>query len=994
MKRILTPDQKIRVFVSSTLKELAPEREAAREAITQLRVTPVMYESGARPHPPRELYSAYLDQSDIFLGIYWQEYGWIAPDMTVSGLEDEYNLSGGKPKLIYLKRPASDVDSRLSTLLSRIQNDGLSYKPFSTVEELRALIADDLAQIFTESFEALQVAPEPKAEFKAPTNNLPRQSTAFIGRKREVNTVRALLRHPDITLVTLTGAGGMGKTRLALKVAANVLEDFKDGVWFVELSPILESNLVVSTIAQTLNVKETAEQSIIERLKEYLQDKNLLLVLDTFEHLINAASAIGELLEASPHVKVLVTSREGLPVYGAQEFPVPPLTVPNPENQSDVESVSQYEAVKLFTARAQAIKPAFEVNGHNVQAIAKICYKLEGIPLAIELAAAHIKAMTPQSIWDGLGRRLDLLTGGPTNVHPRHQTLRATIDWSYKLLKRDERRLFQRMSVFRGGCTLEAAGDIGSLAAKDREPMASTNGKPRVHVTHNTSVLKLVTSLVSKSLLRQQEGVGGETRYSMLDTIYEYALEKLNERDEAEDIRKRHAYYYLALAAQGHLQSRGSKQEEWLNRLEEEHDNFRAALSWAVESSMDGPNQDSRAGSNIRDEELTLIRLKMVAYLWPFWGTRGYYSEGREQLGKSLSIVTKQGMQSWRDVNNPDMWAYFSARHGAGILARSQGDIEWARSLHEENLAISKELGDKWKIAATLEVLGILASDVGDYERARSLYEESLEISRELGDKAGLESCLNSLGHLSYMEGDYERGRPLHEESLAISRELGDKQSIASSLSSLGNLAFEKGEHEQARSFYEESLAIYGELGHKRNIADSLHGIANLAYMERDYEKAHSLYEESLAISRELGDKLSIAITFYCLGIVTFEQEDYEQARLHLERSLLILRDLRDKGRIPSAFVGLAAVSLHETSGRRSNLQRAERAARLLGASTAFHEIISTVPIRMERTIYERTASNAQSILGEPEWEAAYEYGRTISMDQAITYALEEREES
>ncbi|MDQ5854053.1 MAG: DUF4062 domain-containing protein, partial [Chloroflexota bacterium] len=402
---IRTPDQRLRVFVSSTLQELADERAAARDAIAHLRLSPVLFELGARPHPPRDLYRAYLEQSDIFVGIYWQRYGWTAPDMDISGLEDEYRLSGNRPKLIYIKDPAKR-EPDLEALLAQIRNDDhASYKPFRTAAELRELIENDLAVLLTERFTAgaLPAAPEETSDSRR--DNLPAPPTPIVGRQKEVAAVRELLLREDVHLVTLSGPGGIGKSRLALEVAAGVRGQFKDGVCFVALASITDPALVVSTIAHSLGLQEieSERRPLLRSLQGYLRDRCLLLLLDNFEQVVGAAPVVGDLLQAAPELKVLVTSRAILHVRGEHEFPVPPLALPDlehlPPGGSDlVAALSQYEAVRLFIERAQATKPDFAVTTENAAAVAEICYRLDGLPLAIELAAARIKLLSPEAM--------------------------------------------------------------------------------------------------------------------------------------------------------------------------------------------------------------------------------------------------------------------------------------------------------------------------------------------------------------------------------------------------------------------------------------------------------------------------------------------------------------------------------------------------------------------------------------------------------------------
>src|SRR6266568_2648258 len=458
---IRTPEQRVRVFVSSTLDELAPERAAAREAITQLRLTPVLFESGARPYPPRELYRAYLSQSDIFIGLYWQRYGWVAPTMQVSGLEDEYQLAGTKPKLIYIKTPAPDREPRLQALLDRIRSEDVaSYQKFATREELRERIANDLALLLTERFTSPTEKPVP-----ARLAPLPVPRSRLIDREQELAQAQALLQREDVGLVTLTGPGGVGKTRLALQVAADLAPQFTDGVAFISLAALKDPTLVVPTVARALGVSQTGDDSLDERLLAYLRPRQLLLLLDNTEQLLSAAPLATRLLDAAPKLTLLVTSREPLRVRDERVVPVLPLALPDAESLPDLDRLSQVPAVALFVERVREVKPDFVLTADNAQAVAEICRRLDGLPLALELAAARSTVLPPAALLARLAHRLPLLVHGARDVPQRQQTLRNTIAWSFDLLDESDKALFRRLAVFVGGFTLEAVEAVCVLAA-------------------------------------------------------------------------------------------------------------------------------------------------------------------------------------------------------------------------------------------------------------------------------------------------------------------------------------------------------------------------------------------------------------------------------------------------------------------------------------------------------------------------------------------------
>jgi predicted ATPase len=679
-------------------------------------------------------------------------------------------------------------------------------------------------------------------------NNLPLQPTTLVGREREVAEVIQRLLASETRLLTLTGPGGTGKTRLALQAAAELLEEFDDGTFFVSLAALTDPELVASAIAAPLGVVEAADRPLEEGVIEYLREKKLLLVLDNFEQVLAGAQLVGQLLAACPHLKILATSRIPLGLYGEREYLVPPLSLPDPERPPSLEHLTQYEAVRLFIERAQDARPDFSVSNENAPAVAEICARLDGLPLAIELAAARIKVLPPQKMLDRLSDRLKLLARGARDLPERQRTLRATMEWSHALLEEGEKVLFARLSVFAGGRTLEAIEAV--CAAEGDLPVETLDG---------------VESLVDKSLLREEERPGGEPRFVMLETVHEYAREKLEENGETEEIKHTHAEYFLTLTEEAKAELNGPQQKTWLERLETEHDNIRAALSWALKHAEAG------------------LVIRLGGALWWFWRMRGHYSEGRRWLEEALAIKGR---------GSPESRA--RALAGVGALAVEQGDLDraeeaceeglellvgearepseaklylltclgWvafsredhgrATELFEESLELSREKMDTWGLAGSLMSLATVSHSQGDSERATELYEESMDLYREQGNKGGLASCLNNLAMVVYSQGDLGRAIQLTEESVALHRELGARGGVSIGLCNLGWMALLQNDLGRAADLYAESLALAEDLGHQR-VQSGLEGFACLAGAQREAERAAQLWGAAQALQEAKG---------------------------------------------------------------------------------------------------------------------------------------------
>jgi len=655
-------------------------------------------------------------------------------------------------------------------------------------------------------------------------NNLPLQPTPLIGRERELAELGKLLASEQVRLLTLTGAGGTGKTRLGLQVASELLDDYPGGVWFVDLATLTDAALVPSAIAQTLRLREAPGKTVVDTLCDYLADKQILMVLDNFEQVMDASEAVTALVKRAPRTNVLVTSRAKLNIYGEHEYEVPPLALPDagssrpgghPAHLPPLPRLMQYEAVALFVERAQAAKAAVGVNNDNAPAVAEICIRLDGLPLAIELAAPRVRVLPPQALLarlsGSLSGSLRLLTGGARDLSSRQHTLRGTIDWSYNLLSDEEKQLFARMAVFQGSCTLQSL-----------DVVCNYDGNLQI------DVLDGAQSLLDKSLLRQREGHDGEPCFRMLGIIQEYAREKLAEVDSSnggqeEELRREHALYYMRLAEEAEPHLAGAERQKWLDKLEEEHDNIRAALLWATTQGLPAVE----------------IGLRIGAAIGRFWHLRGYYSEGREQLSELLELAKVAEEREADNARSQTMtegvdgqWSLevYKARalQWAGHLATLQGDNTSARSLLEEALSIQRELGEKEGMAYSLIGLGTVAFEQGEHALARSLFEESLALRREVGDKQGSAISLNNLGVVAKEQGDYPLARALLEESLSIARELGEKLGVGYALGNLALMDQEQEDYATARALYEESLALFRELGNKWAIAMALAGLGGV----------------------------------------------------------------------------------------------------------------------------------------------------------------------
>lgn len=740
-----------------------------------------------------------------------------------------------------------------------------------------------------------------------PLHNLPPHLTRFIGREEEKAEVKRL--QATTRLLTLTGPGGSGKTRLALEVATDLYAapGYADGVWLVELAALSDLTLVPQAVASALGVRETTGQPLTETLVSHLQSKKMLLVLDNCEHLIAACATLADtLLRACPGLRILATSREPLHIPGELTWPVPPLSMPDPQQLPPVEKLVQYEAVQLIIDRATAILPTFTVNQYNAPAIAQVCHQLDGLPLAIELAAARVKLLTMAQIAARLQDSFRLLVGGNRLALTRQQTLQAALDWSYELLSEPERVLFRRLAVFAGGFTLEAAEGI--CPGDGLDP---------------SEFLDLLSQLVDKSLVTVREDDQAR-RYGLLETVRQYSTQKLRASGDEAKIRIRHQQWYLALALEADRKLYGPRQAEWLDRLETEHDNLRAALAWSAP-----------------DERERRLGLRLARALFWFWYLSSYLSEGQAWFEKALA-ETDASQQSWERA---------MALFGSGIIAMFQGNITIAGQRLEKSIALWRMLGN-------------------NQDNNNEAGHNQVDASEELA------TALLSLGTVRLNQGDERAARALLEECLGLFQESGHETLYAVALTHLGDVALRQGDWAAARARYEECLTLQQKLAYPWGIAQVLNNLGEVARCETDYERAARLYDEGLALFRELDSSADVARSLHNLGYVALARGDAGRAATLFAESLALFRERGGKRGIVECLAGFAGVAAIQADFR--------RAAQLLGAVDAQFEHLGAAMWPADRLESERNLTNIRATLGEEIFTASWKEGRTLTLEQAM----------
>jgi predicted ATPase/DNA-binding CsgD family transcriptional regulator len=756
-----------------------------------------------------------------------------------------------------------------------------------------------------------------------------------------VAAVAALLSREHVRLLTLSGPGGTGKTRLGLQVAAELSDRFANGVFFVNLAPIRDPEFVLPAIGQVLGIKETSEQSPLDLLQASLREQQVLLLLDNFEQVMRAASHISVLLAACPKLKIMVTSRMVLHVRAEQEYAVLPLSLADPARLPDLVALAQYEAVTLFVARAQAIKADFALTEANARAIAEICVRLDGLPLAIELAAARSKLLPPQALLRRLSHRLEVLTGGAQDLPARQQTLRNTLQWSYDLLTKQEQRLFRWLSIFVGGCTLEAAEAVFQPDQADGDQQTS-------------SVLEGVASLLDKSLVQQTEREGETPRFVMLETLHEFGWECLQGYGELEAAREAHARYYLGLAEQAEPELQGPNQATWLEHLEQEHDNLRAALEWALEEAAE------------QVPERREIALRMSVAMKPLWLSHGHYREARTFVERALASSERE---------NTSLRA--RALRVAADLAIWRGDLAQTMMLSQQSLALYRELGDVRGTADSLLTLGRFAWRAGKTTEAIALSEEGVQLMRRVGQPGEVGFALFLLAVEISVHGEYSRGQAIFEEAVQLFRTAGNELMVGAALvQSAEWLWFTLGDAETIRQRLHEGQALINKVGNRQWVGEYSFAAALAALSEGETEKAYRLAQESLTIFQEIDARWFIAVSLHALGRVEVQRGDLRAARSSYQESLALTEALGEQVIASFDLVGLAGVAAAQGELR--------WAAQLWGAAEALREAIAVPLPPVDRTGYEQAVRGARAQLGESAFAAAWQEGRMMTPGQAL----------
>ena len=859
---IRTPDQRLRVFISSTLGELADERRAVAHAISALRLTPVLFEAGARPHPPRELYRSYLAQSDVFVGLYWQHYGQVAPGMQVSGLEEELQLARGLPRLLYVKVPAPGREPRLADLLARIEQDAsASYRTFRTPAELGRMVRDDLATLLSERFAAVRpsvVGPAsvpPASGTSRGPRPLPVDTTSLVGREQAISEVAGLLGRPGVRLVTLTGPGGVGKTRLAVAVGERLHGRFGSGIVFVPLAAATRPEQVLGGIGRAAGADLAGTSSTLEALVEQLGNGPWLLILDNLEQVVKVGGDLDELLARCPGVEILATSRTVLGLRAEWEYPVPPLPLPADPSGVPVGELERSPAVALFVDRARAVRHDFAPTEDNAAAVVEICRRLEGLPLAIELAAARVRMLDPDALLQRLARSLDVLGTGTVDLPQRQQTLRATVDWSVGLLDQAERSLLEVVAVFMDGWTVDAAARVADLE-EDR-------------------TLELTEALVRHSLISLDSTDHGP-RLRMLETIRAFVAERLAIRPDAAQIQRRHADYYRTLAERADRPLRDAGQSEWLERLQVEAGNLAAAVRWYM-----------------AHDPAPLPHLFRV--LWVFWSLRDHMDEGRAWVERLLPAADSFDLQARAEL----AWT-------AAMNANEVGDEAAALSARERLAPLLETIQDPYLHAISRLAMAWTSAVVGDFGGALRGALAALEELRSQDEPIWTALAVFTAGFMETSVGRWDDALG----DLRRARDLAERFDIvwlaAWARVQLGTLAIMRGRLEEARVLLDQGLDLSLAAHSTQNVSLCLAAFARLALVEGDPARAALLVGAAEGLRRRVGvgvwpmlrrpEAELIAEVRQALGTDRFGQVVAAGAALNRREAAAAVRDRRGAG--------------------------------------------------------------------------------------------------
>ena len=800
---IRTPDRRVRVFVSSTLGELADERRAVSRAISALRLTPVMFEAGARPYPPPDVYRAYLAQADVFIGLYWERYGQLVPGTDISGLEEEFNLSAGLPRLLYVKAPAAQREPRLAELLDRVRAESsASYRRFGTTAELGRLVRDDLAVLLSERFAETGRAATATPASAHGAGRLPVSMTSLLGREQATAEVVSLVERPEVRMVTLTGPGGVGKTRLAVAVGDRLRDRFAGGTVFVALDSVADPGLVLAAVGRAAGADLSRAQAPVEALAEAFGDGAWLLILDNLEQVVQAAGDLGELLARCPGMVMLATSRTVLGLRAEREYPVPPLPMPADPAAMPLPDLAAWPAVALFVDRACAVRPDFALTDGNAAAVAEICRRLEGLPLAIELAAARTRLLDPAALLDRLAASLDTLGSGAVDLPERQRTLRATVDWSVGLLTEGERSLLEIAAVFAGGWTIEAAAEVAGLE-QDR-------------------VLELAEALARHSLIYVDDTESG-LRSRMLETIRGFIAERLAARPDADQVGRCHADYYRGMAETADRPLRGADRGNWPARLDAESGNLAAAARWYLAHDR-GP----------------LPHLFRV--LWLFWSVRDLEREAWPWVEQLLPTAGALDRQDQAEL----MWA-------AAVIAIDTGDDAAALTACERLTPLLAGIQDPFLHAAAQLALAWTLPISDDLDQALSEVAVALEEFRAQDELVFMAMAAFTAGSLETALGRYGDALTHLREARDLAERAGGDWINAGSLVQLGILAVLRGRPSEAGALLAEALGLSLAARSTVFVTLCLSGYAWLAFAAGDAERAARLEGAAVGLRTRAG---------------------------------------------------------------------------------------------------------------------------------------------